>query len=124
MAPLWLRLLLVCSTEETKKINLQGLNNTGKGSLLNVRSRKEFMGANVASSANISLAEITDRFKEVKALKQPLILVCAGKGRRSMTKQFINKEGPKCFSASNWLKIIILKPRKYRRPKTLNAQFF
>lgn len=104
MAPLWLRLLLVCSTEETKKINLQGLNNTGKGSLLNVRSRKEFMGANVAGSANISLAEITDRFKEVKALEQPLILVCAGKGRRSMTKQFINKEGLKCFIGSYWLK--------------------
>lgn len=114
MAPLWLRWLLVCSTEETKKINLQGLINTGKGTLLNVRSRKEFMGANVAGSANISLAEITDRFKEVKALKQPLILVCAGKGCRDMTKQFINKEGLKCFSGSFLLKT------KYRQAQKVS----
>ena len=86
MAPLWLRWLLVCSTQETKKINLQGLINTSKGTLLNVRSRKEFTGANVAGSINIPLDEITDRFKEVEALEQPLVLVSAGQGRRGITE--------------------------------------
>ena len=48
-------------------MNIQDLINAGKGTVVDVRSRSEFMGGNVAESVNIPLDEITHRIDDVKA---------------------------------------------------------
>jgi rhodanese-related sulfurtransferase len=93
-------------------MNLQELINAGKGTVVDVRSRGEFMGGNVAGSINIPLDEITDRFKEVKALEQPLVLVCASGGRSGMAEQFISKEGLECYNGGSWLNVNYLQAQK------------
>jgi phage shock protein E len=93
-------------------MDLQKLINAGKGTVVDVRSRGEFMGGNVAESINIPLDEITNRLNEVKALDQPLILVCASGGRSGMAEQFISKEGLECYNGGSWLNVNYLQSQK------------
>jgi phage shock protein E len=93
-------------------MDLQKLINAGKGTVVDVRSRGEFMGGNIAESINIPLDEITNRLNEVKALDQPLILVCASGGRSGMAEQFISKEGLECYNGGSWLNVNYLQSQK------------
>lgn len=93
-------------------MNLQELINSGKGTVVDVRSRGEFMGGNVADSINIPLDEITHRLSEVKALEQPLILVCASGGRSGMAEQFLSNEGLECYNGGSWLNVNFMQAQK------------
>lgn len=93
-------------------MNLQELINSGKGTVVDVRSRGEFMGGNVADSINIPLDEITHRLSEVKALEQPLILVCASGGRSGMAEQFLSDEGLECYNGGSWLNVNFMQAQK------------
>jgi phage shock protein E len=93
-------------------MDLQKLIIAGNGTVVDVRSRGEFMGGNIAESINIPLDEITNRLNEVKALDQPLILVCASGGRSGMAEQFISKEGLECYNGGSWLNVNYLQSQK------------
>jgi phage shock protein E len=53
----------------------------GKATIIDVRSRGEFMGGHVAGSVNIPLQEIPDRIEEFKNMKN--IVLCCASGNRS-----------------------------------------
>jgi len=65
-----------------------------RGTIVDVRTREEFMGGHVATSINIPLNEIPERLEEIKALATPLILCCASGGRsgQSMCAAKVNSE--------------------------------
>ena len=93
-------------------MNIQDLINAGKGTVVDVRSRGEFMGGNVAESVNIPLDEITHRIDDVKALGMPLILVCASGGRSGMAEQFLSAQGLECYNAGSWLNVNYMQAQK------------
>ncbi len=93
-------------------MNLQELINAGKGTVVDVRSRGEFMGGNVAESINIPLDEIQNRVSDCKNLKQPLILVCASGGRSGMAEQFLSSQGLECYNGGSWLSVNYMQAQK------------
>lgn len=76
-----------------------------KGTIVDVRSRDEFMGGHASNSINIPLQEITSRMDELKLLKQPLILCCASGNRSGQAHNFLTQQGVECINAGSWLDI-------------------
>jgi phage shock protein E len=76
-----------------------------QGTVVDVRSREEFMGGHVAGSVNIPLHEIPNRMDELKNLKSPLILCCASGGRSGQAHNFLIHNGVECFNAGSWLDV-------------------
>lgn len=95
-----------------RKMNLQDLISASKGTVVDVRSRGEFMGGNVAESLNIPLDEINKRISEIKALEMPLILVCASGGRSGMAEQFLSSQGLECYNGGSWLNVNFMQAQK------------
>ena len=93
-------------------MNLQNLINAGKGTVVDVRSRGEFMGGNVAESVNIPLDEVNQRVDEIKTLEMPLILVCASGGRSGMAEQFLSSQGLECYNGGSWLNVNFMHAQK------------
>ena len=76
-----------------------------KGTLVDVRTREEFMGAHVAGSFNIPIQELTTRLDELKVMKQPLILYCASGGRSAQAAQYLKQLGYECLNAGSWMDV-------------------
>jgi rhodanese-related sulfurtransferase len=93
-------------------MNIQDLINAGKGTVVDVRSRGEFMGGNVAESVNIPLDEVKGQINDIKALEQPLILVCASGGRSGMAEQFLRAQGLECYNGGSWLNVNYFQAQK------------
>lgn len=73
--------------------------------IVDVRSRGEFMGGNVAGSINIPLDEVMDRLEEIKALKEPIILCCASGGRSGQATSYLKSQGIECENGGGWLDV-------------------
>jgi rhodanese-related sulfurtransferase len=86
-------------------MNLEQLINEKKASIIDVRTPMEFMGGNVAGSKNIPLNEIQERLDELKALKAPLVLVCASGNRSGMATSFLSNQGIECYNGGSWLDV-------------------
>ena len=76
-----------------------------RGTLVDVRTREEFMGGHVAGSVNIPLQELTVRLDELKVMKQPLILCCASGGRSGQAAQYLKQLGYECLNAGSWMDV-------------------
>ncbi|MFN4813156.1 MAG: rhodanese-like domain-containing protein [Bacteroidota bacterium] len=76
-----------------------------KGTLVDVRTREEFMGGHVAGSFNIPIQELTTRLDELKVMKQPLILYCASGGRSAQAAQYLKQLGYECLNAGSWMDV-------------------
>lgn len=75
--------------------------NTAK-TVVDVRTRAEFMGGNVAGSINIPLNEIQARLDEIKNLKQPIVLCCASGNRSGQATAFLKNNGIDCENGGSW----------------------
>ena len=75
------------------------------GTIVDVRTREEFMGGNVNDSINIPLQEIQQRLGEIKKLKTPLVLCCASGGRSAMATDFLSAQGIECLNGGSWLDV-------------------
>lgn len=75
------------------------------GTIVDVRTREEFMGGNVNDSINIPLQEIQQRLGEIKKLKTPLVLCCASGGRSAMATGFLISQGIECMNGGSWLDV-------------------
>lgn len=73
--------------------------------VVDVRTRAEFSGGNVAGSINIPLNEIQERFEEIKSLHQPIILCCASGGRSGQATHFLKSMGINCENGGSWLDV-------------------
>lgn len=76
-----------------------------KMTIVDVRTPGEFMGGNVAGSINIPLNEIEERFSEIEAMDQPIILCCASGARSGQATMFLQSCGVDCENGGSWLDI-------------------
>ncbi|MGL2988284.1 rhodanese-like domain-containing protein [Flavobacterium sp. RSSA_27] len=75
------------------------------GTIVDVRTREEFMGGHVATSINIPLNEIPERLEEIKTLATPLILCCASGGRSGQAESYLSQQGIECLNGGSWLNV-------------------
>lgn len=73
-----------------------------KKTIIDVRTRGEFMGGNVAGSINIPLNEIPQRLAEIKKMPQPVILCCASGARSGQATFFLQSNGITCENGGSW----------------------
>lgn len=73
-----------------------------QGTIVDVRTRGEFMSGSVAGSINIPLHEIQQRMNELKNLKQPLVLCCASGNRSGKAYGFLSQQGIECCNGGSW----------------------
>lgn len=73
--------------------------------VVDVRTRNEFMGGNVAGSTNIPLDELVDRIEEFQAMQQPIILCCASGGRSGQATSYLKSQGIECENGGGWLDV-------------------
>ncbi len=83
---------------------MKTMNNTNF-TVVDVRTRAEFSGGNVAGSINIPLNEIQERFEEIKSLHQPIVLCCASGGRSGQATHFLKSMGINCENGGSWLDV-------------------
>ena len=73
--------------------------------VVDVRTRAEFMGGHVAGSVNIPLQEIVEREEELKAIKKPIIFCCASGNRSGQATAFFKAKGLECENGGSWLDV-------------------
>ena len=73
--------------------------------IIDVRSRGEFAGGNVAGSINIPLDEIQGKVEEIKTMKQPIVLCCASGNRSGQATYFLQAKGIDCENGGSWLDV-------------------
>lgn len=86
-------------------MDLQKIIQENDGTIIDVRSYGEFMGAHVADSINIPLNQIPERIEEIKKLKTPLILCCASGNRSGQAQHFLSQQGMECYNGGSWLDV-------------------
>jgi len=93
-------------------MNVQDIILEGKATVVDVRSRMEFMGGHVADSQNVPLDEINQHIDELKAMAQPLVLVCASGNRSGMAHHFLSAQGIECYNGGSWLDVNYMMAQK------------
>jgi len=73
--------------------------------IVDVRTREEFMGGNVAGSINIPLQEVVERESEIMDLKQPVLFCCLSGGRSGQATQYFKAKGLECENGGGWLEV-------------------
>jgi phage shock protein E len=73
--------------------------------VLDVRTRQEFIGGHVAGSINIPLNELPTRLAEVKALAQPILLCCASGMRSGQAEALLRAQGITCENGGGWMQV-------------------
>lgn len=73
--------------------------------VVDVRSRGEYMGGHVAGSVNIPLQELVDRANELNALKQPIIFCCASGNRSGQATAYFKAQGLNCENGGSWMDV-------------------
>ncbi len=76
-----------------------------KKTIIDVRTRGEFMGGNVAGSINIPLNEIPQRVNEIKEMPQPIVLCCASGSRSGQATGFLQSNGINCENGGSWYNV-------------------
>ncbi len=78
---------------------------TGRAKIVDVRSRKEYLEGHLDGSLNIPIWDLSMHLKELKALKQPLILCCASGVRSAQAMRWLNDRGVECYNGGSWLAV-------------------
>ncbi len=73
--------------------------------LIDVRTREEFAGGNVAGSINIPLNEVVEREDEIRDMKQPLVFCCLSGGRSGQATQYFKSRGIECENGGGWMEV-------------------
>lgn len=73
--------------------------------IVDVRTRDEYAGGNVAGSINIPLQEIQQREAEVMNLQQPVIFCCASGGRSGQATMYFKSKGLDCQNGGGWMEV-------------------
>jgi len=85
-------------------MNIENIIRENKGTILDVRTSREFRGGSVTGSINIPLQEIPERINELKSMKPPL-LCCASGSRIRQANRFLEQYGIECCDAGSWLNV-------------------
>ncbi len=76
-----------------------------KYTVVDVRTRAEFSGGNVAGSINIPLQEVVENEAKIMALEQPIIFCCASGGRSGQATQYFKSKGLNCENGGSWMDV-------------------
>lgn len=76
-----------------------------KNTIVDVRTRGEFMGGSVSGAINIPLNEIPERINDLKEMKTPLILCCASGMRSGQATDYLSLQGVDCLNGGSWLEV-------------------
>ena len=79
--------------------------NEFNGTIVDVRTRAEFSGGNIANSINIPLQEIMAHVDEIKQMKTPIIFCCASGGRSGQAAQYFKSLGVDCENGGGWMEV-------------------
>lgn len=71
--------------------------------VVDVRTKAEFAGGNVAGSINIPLQECVEREAEIMALNQPVLFCCASGGRSGQATAYFQQKGLQCENGGGWM---------------------
>lgn len=77
---------------------------SGNATIVDVRTRGEYMSGHVAGSINIPLQEISNRLEEIKKLKN-IVLCCASGGRSAQVNEFLKRHGIESYDGGSWLNV-------------------
>ena len=86
-------------------MNIQEIILEKQGTIVDVRTREEFMGGHAENSINIPLHEIDNRIEELKNMPKPLVLCCASGGRSGQATQYLTSQKLECINAGSWLDV-------------------
>lgn len=73
--------------------------------IIDVRTRQEFLGGHVAGSLNIPLQELPQRLDEIKAMAQPILLCCASGARSGQAAMYLKGLGVECENGGGWMEV-------------------
>lgn len=93
------------SNKILENMNIEQLIKENKGTIVDVRSRGEFMSGSAAGAINIPLQEIPDRMDEIKQLTMPLILCCASGNRSGQATAYLTRFGIECGNGGPWTNV-------------------
>jgi phage shock protein E len=86
-------------------MDIRTLINQPGATIVDVRSREEFMGGHVAGAINIPLHEVPGKVQDFSNLSKPLILCCASGNRSGQATSFLNAHGVECFNGGGWMQV-------------------
>lgn len=79
--------------------------NNNQKTIIDVRTPQEFTDGHVPGIINIPLNEVAQRLDEIKALPQPITLICASGNRSGQATTFLKGCGVNCENGGSWLNI-------------------
>ncbi|MBK8518000.1 MAG: rhodanese-like domain-containing protein [Saprospiraceae bacterium] len=83
-------------------MHIEQLITNNDGTIIDVRTPREFMGGHVAGSINIPVVELPYRMKDLKELSPPLLFCCASGNRSGHAAQFCTNQGLESYNAGAW----------------------
>ncbi len=86
-------------------MNTEELIKNNEGTIVDVRTRGEYMGGSVAGAVNIPLNEIPLRMNELQEMKAPLIFCCATGNRSGQAANYVTNQGIDCVNGGSWLEV-------------------
>lgn len=86
-------------------MNTEEIIKNNEGTIVDVRTRGEFMGGSVAGAVNIPLNEIPLRIDELKEMKAPVIFCCASGNRSGQATNYVSSQGVECVNGGSWLEV-------------------
>jgi phage shock protein E len=93
-------------------MNIEQIIKNNKGTVVDVRTREEFMGGHVEGSINIPLNEVPEKVNEFKKMAAPVVLCCASGGRSGNAQQYLSQLGVDCVNAGSWLSVNFYQSQK------------
>ena len=83
-------------------MNLKEITKNSKTSIVDVRSKMEFIFGNAKGSLNIPLNKIEEKLKDLERM-QPLVMCCAAGVRSEQAVQFLKSKGLKeVYNGGSW----------------------
>lgn len=73
--------------------------------IVDVRTREEYMGGHVAGSINIPLQEVVERESEIMGMQQPVLFCCASGNRSGQATNYFRAKGLDCENGGSWLDV-------------------
>jgi phage shock protein E len=86
-------------------MNIEQLVRSKQCTVVDVRTRGEFMGGHVAGAVNIPLQDLQSKLVEIRQLKQPLVLCCASGNRSGQAQRYLAAEGINCVNGGSWFDV-------------------
>ncbi len=87
-----------------------------EGTVVDVRTAREFLGGHASGSVNIPLNEVSHRLEEIKKLKTPIVLCCASGGRSAQAHSYLVRNNIDSLDGGSWIDVHYWQEQKPAQP--------